>query len=312
MRTEFDTHLAALAERQHGLVTTQQAASVGVGPSSLRYRVRNGRWRPLGDGVYAIAGAPPSWEQAVMAAVLSCRPWAAASHLTAAHLWGLVERRPDGIEVVVPRDRRRRRGMVVHQSKDLLPDHITRHRHIPVTTPARTFVDIGCEAGRRLTEDVLDESLRRGLFTLDEAGALITRLGRRGRNGVGVAREIVAGRLGLDAVGDSWLENRFLRIARAAGLPEPQPQFEVVHSGRFICRVDFAWPDADPLVTAELDSERHHLDRTTFRRDRQKDRALRQLGIVALRFTAWELRFEPDRVGADLAAFLVLGDRSVA
>jgi hypothetical protein len=312
MRTELDTHLAALAERQHGLITTQQAASIGVGPSSIRYRVRKGRWRPLGDGVYAISGAPPTWEQAVMAAVLSCRPWAAASHRTAAYLWGLIDRRPEAIEIVVPRDRRRRRSIVVHQSRDLSAEHITRHRHVPVTTPVRTFVDIGCEAGRRVTEDVLDGSLRRGLFTLDDAGELITRLGRRGRNGVGVAREIVAGRLTLDAVGDSWLENRFLRIVRAAGLPDPVPQFDVIAGGQFVCRTDFAWPNVAPLVTAELDSERHHLDRTTFRRDRQKDRALRQLGIVALRFTAWELRFEPDRVAADLAALLVLGDRSVA
>jgi hypothetical protein len=127
-----------------------------------------------------------------------------------------------------------------------------------------------------------------------------------------VSRKIIAERAGLDAVGDSWLEDRFLRIVRSAGLPAPVVQFDVVANGRFVCRTDFAWPNSHPLATAELDSERHHLDRNTFRRDRQKDRALRQLGIIALRFTAWELRFEPERVAADLAAILVLGDRSVA
>jgi hypothetical protein len=311
MNTGSEAAVALVAERQHGLITVQQAKSSGLLRGGVRHRVLAGRWRHVGPGLYAIAGSPPSWEQAVLAAVLACRPWGAASHLTAAHLWGLVDRRPDTIEVIVPRDRRRRRGIIVHQSNDLLAGHVTNHRHIPVTLPVRTFVDMGCVGGRRVTEDVLDESLRRGLFTLDDAGELIARLGRRGRNGVGVAREIVAGRLGLDAVGDSWLENRFLRIVRAAGLPEPTAQFEVVHAGRFVCRVDFAWPDAEPLTTVELDSERHHLDRTTFRRDRQKDRGLRRLGITALRFTAWDLRFNPEGVGAELAGFLDLGDAMV-
>jgi len=303
---------AALAERQWGLVSRSQLATAGYSPRALQRSVEIGHLRPVQAGVYVVAGNPPSWHQAVMAAVLSCGLECVASHLTAAHLWGLIDRRPESIEVTVARARRRVRSYVVHQSTDLEPSDVSRRHRIPLTVPLRTFVDMGCVAGPRVTEDVLDESLRRGLFTLDDAGLLITRVGRRGRNGVGVARQIVAARLGLDAVGDSWLENKFLRIVRAAGLPEPIAQFEVLHHGRLVCRVDFAWPDADPLVTVELDSEKHHLDRSTFRSDRRKDRALRRIGITAVRFTAWDLRFDPEGVAAELAMFLTSPGSEIA
>jgi hypothetical protein len=298
--------IAAVAERQWGVVSRTQLTDAGYSPNLVYGSVRAGHLRLVQPGVYVVAGSPASWHQAVMAAVLSGGAGCVASHLTAAHIWGLVDRRPEAIEVSVGRSWPLKRSYIVHQSSDLEPADVGRRHRIPVTLPVRTFLDLGCVAGRTRTEDVLDESLRRRLFTMQEAADLLVRVGRRGRNGAGVAREIMTTRLGLDTVGDSWLESRFLRIVRSAGLPDPQPQFEVAHCGRFVCRVDFAWPDADPLVTVELDSERHHLDRATFRSDRRKDRALRRVGITALRYTAWDLRFDAEGIARELAVFLAV------
>jgi hypothetical protein len=305
--------VTALAERQWGVVSRVQLAEAGYTPDMVYESVGGGRLRLMQRGVYAIGGSPPTWHQAVMAAVLSCGRTAAASHLTAAHLWGLIDRRPDAIEVTVVRGTRLSRPFVVHQSTDLEPDDISRRHRIPVTLPVRTFLDLGCVAGRIRTEDVLDAGLRRGMFTMQEAAELLRRVGRRGRNGAGVAREIMTTRLGLDAVGDSWLEDRFLRLLRAAGLPEPCRQWEVMDAhGRLVCRVDFAWPEHEPPITTELDSERFHLDRATFRRDRQKDRRLRMLGIIPLRFTAWDPQFDGAGVAREVANFLASSGPEIA
>ena len=84
-----DVRYLAMASRQRGLVTSRQLRESGLSRSAVAVRCADGRFLEMRKGVFAIAGVQPSWEQAVLAAVLAAGEGAVASHFTAGALWGL-------------------------------------------------------------------------------------------------------------------------------------------------------------------------------------------------------------------------------
>jgi hypothetical protein len=79
-----DVLVGRIAARQLGLITRRQALDAGITPGEIRWRAATGRWNVIRFGVFAVAGAPPSWEQRVLAAVLAGPPGTVASHFSAA------------------------------------------------------------------------------------------------------------------------------------------------------------------------------------------------------------------------------------
>lgn len=63
--------------------------------------------------------------------------------------------------------------------------------------------------------------------------------------------------------------------------------------------VDFFWRDLGLVV--ETDGLRYHRTAATQVRDAQRDRAHTAAGLSTLRFTHHEVRYEPDKVAAELA-----------
>jgi len=128
---------AALARRQHGLLTTAQLSDAGIDPRTLARLVRPGLIAPMRRGVYRLPGAPATWAQAALAAVLAAGPDALTSHLTAARLWGLLGpgsgpgprlspgRGPSAIHLTCPRQLRRR-GVIGHVRAVPPPQHRVR------------------------------------------------------------------------------------------------------------------------------------------------------------------------------------------
>ncbi|HWO48023.1 MAG TPA: DUF559 domain-containing protein, partial [Solirubrobacterales bacterium] len=92
---------------------------------------------------------------------------------------------------------------------------------------------------------------------------------------------------------DSDLEIYFRRIVRAASLPMPLTKQRV---NRF--EVDFFWPDLGLVV--ETDGLRYHRTPTAQLLDARRDRAHVMAGMTPLRFTHYEVRYEPGRVRAEL------------
>lgn len=221
-----------------------------------------------------------------MAAVLACGPKAALSHGSAAALWGFVAEQPERIEVSLHASApRRRAGILVHRRAALRPEELTIHEGIPVTNPTRTLVD---EATRlrpiRLEREVneADKLDRVDPETLREA------LGRYGgQPGVAPLRAILDRRT--FRFSDSNLELHFRPLARAAGLPEPQTKARV--NG---FQVDFHWPELGIVV--ETDGLRYH--RTPSQQDRGllRDQAHVASGLLPLRFSHAQIRYEPARV----------------
>ena len=302
---EIDGHrqLGRHAALRHGVFTRKEAVKLGMSDRAIDHRTAAGRYERLEPGVYAIAGAPATLLQRIAAGVASFPALAAASHQTAAELWGLTSRGIRTVEVVTTRwDRVHRPGLSVHESLDLIAEDVVEHEGVPITTPERTVVDLGA-SNKWIVESALETGIRRSLFTLDDVEAFVNRVAKRGRRGVGVIRPLLAARRRWDSVTESVLEDEFRKVIFDGGLPAPRPQYVVrSRSGAFVCRADFAYPDARLLI--ELDSEAHHLDRIAFRRDRSKQNQASTAGWAVLRYTWWDLVEEPDRVCAEVRSAL--------
>ena len=156
---------------------------------------------------------------------------------------------------------------------------------IPVTDPIDTLIDLAsCIDGEPLAQAV-NEADRLDLVNPEELRAAIESI--RGRPGIGGLRALLDQQTYVRT--DSALERSFLRLARAAGLPVPETQVRV--NGY---RVDFYWPKLGLVV--ETDGLRYHRTAGQQAKDRERDQAHTAAGFLALRFTAAQVRFEPDRV----------------
>lgn len=302
MNKDVALRISAGAARHHGVFTRSMALGAGATESMIDRRIRKGEWQKPYAGVYVIAGTPATWERAVVTSVFGAGPGAAASHRTAVHLWGLCDR-PKVIEVTSPLKGRPLRDHVIHRSTDLSVSDVTEVTGIPMTTVTRSLVDVGVPWGQGLASRALDEALRRQLTDLTAVANLLHRVARRGRRGAGVMRSILEDRLGWSGITQSQLEDEYLRIMRLAGLTLPESQVRIVkRGGRLIARVDFVYPKVRLVV--ELDGERYHTDRDTFRYDRRRQNELIQEGYRVLRFTTWDVFAAPEYVVSQVAAAL--------
>jgi hypothetical protein len=115
-----------------------------------------------------------------MAAVLSCGPRAALSHLSAAAVWTIGVERDGQIEVSIPAHAdHRRRGIIVHRRAMLDDSLITRRLGIPVTTPTCTLIDLATRLDRDDLEAAVNAADKLDLVHPDEL--------RRSLDGVGQA-----------------------------------------------------------------------------------------------------------------------------
>ena len=290
--------VAAIARAQHGLVTRSDVLGAGASATMAHRWTREGRLERVHTGVYRVAGAPPSWEQALLAAVLAAGDGALASHLAAAALWGLVEERP-GPEVTVDRGRLPRlHGVVVHRSKDVGEAARSRRRGVPVTDPLRTVVDLGAVAPRWVVEEALDRGLARQLFSIAAVERARGRVAKPGRRGSGVLREVLERRALQDGVPDSVLEPRMARLLERHGLPPAAFQHEVRRHGRFVARIDVAYPDA--RLAVEADGYGSHATRQAHEHDLARQNAVVLLRWDVLRFTWADVTRRPGRVAAEI------------
>lgn len=203
-----------------------------------------------------------------MAAVLASGDDAVLSHGSAAALWGLLRPISGPVAVSAPTKagRRRRAGIRLHRCASLRPDQATRHRGIPVTTPARTIADLRTTLPPKLVRRATRQAEMKG-FSL---GSGVETDGTR-----------------------SDLERDFLQLCRRHHLPEPRVNVRV---GRWM--VDFLWPTE--RLAVETDSHRWHRGRVAFEDDHARDLDLRRRGYAVCRFTERQIREDAAEVVADL------------
>jgi hypothetical protein len=238
-----DALIAVLASRHHGLVTKAQAKAAGFTDAAIRHRMVTGRWIRVRPGVLRIGGAVETPEQRLLAACLHLGPTAAASHASAAWLWGLdgFERAPERPEVTIVghTNRRGERDVVVHRTTVCTVADRTERSGIPLTSVVRTLVDLGTSHPSRRVEGARDAAHRDGHLSLPREAAQLRRLALL--PGAGVLRALIAADAG-GPPAQSILERDVLHALAAAGVPPPVRQHWVEFEGSRY-RLDAAWPD---------------------------------------------------------------------
>lgn len=285
-----DRLIAALAERQHGVVAVWQLLELGLSRGAIQYRVSIGRLHLVHRGVYAVGHRKLTRHGHWMAAVLAYGPDAVLSHRSAAALWAIGQSSYK-IDVTTPHSKRHRRTIRAHTAR-LDPEDHTTHDGIPVTSVARTIFDLAAQISDTALTRLIEESDRRELFDLR---ALDRATARRPRT-TGVVRlnQVLAAYRGT-ADTRSNLERGFRALIADAGLPEPQ--FNVLVAG---VPVDVWWPQWKLVV--ELDSRRYHMVLSAFETDRVRDATLQRAGIRVLRVTDQRFDNDPAGVLADIIA----------
>src|SRR5437899_788339 len=84
-----DVRIARLAERQHSVLSGEQARSCGLSQDQIDYRVSSGLLLRLHRAVYRVPGSKLTEEGAVLAAILAAGDGAVASCITAARVFGV-------------------------------------------------------------------------------------------------------------------------------------------------------------------------------------------------------------------------------
>jgi len=158
-QSHHDQAIAALAERQHGVVASWQLTAIGLGEGEIRYRVKVGRLHRIHRGVYAVGYRKISRQAHRMAAVLAYGPDAVLSHRSAAAHWGIGSASYK-TDVTTPHSKRSRKTIRAHTAR-LHPEEHTIHDGIPVTSVARTILDLAARLSKDQLTHLVEEADRR-------------------------------------------------------------------------------------------------------------------------------------------------------
>jgi hypothetical protein len=287
--------LDSIVASQHGLIARSQALRAGISAGQWGAIAKSDDWRRVYAGVYRRVGAPRTWNQTLMAGCLAAD--AVASHRAAGVLWELpkVER---SLEITISQRRRiELRDFEVHRTRCLQPVDRTQRGGIPVTSLARTVIDVSLEVPS-LAPVIVNHVLAARGVPLELLFNRLQAQGTRGRSGAAGLLEMLEERRGRKRHVDSELQRRFEQIAldghRAGLLPEPFFEYPVqLADGRWRYP-DVAYP---PPVSVgfEAHSYRHHSSLEAFAADVERNLELFGEGWMIVPITGVQLR-DPERL----------------
>lgn len=278
MTQHVQRRLTDLVRLQRGVVTRPQLIELGFTAGAIRHRLTSGRFRRVHRGVYQVGPIIPRHARE-LAAVLACGPTALLGDRSAAGLWDLVPP-PDDPSVPVDVVRiggssRDRPGIRIRRVSRLDPADRAECGGIPVTSPARTLLDLAAVVGSRDLERAVARAERERLVDRDELEDRVARHG--GRRGAPALRAVLE-RAGGPALTRSEAEVRFLRLVRKARLPAPKTNARV---GGY--ELDFLWRELG--IAVEVDGYEFHSSRPRFESDRRRAAELASRGIQVIPLT---------------------------
>lgn len=283
--------MQALAGGQHGIVKRKQVRDAGLSRREIERRVEAGWLVRQYDGVYAVGHTALTYHSHLIAAVYACGEEALASHRAGGKLWEVL-RGSQPIEVTAPRSREPKKGFVLHRSRCIHPEDRAVIDNIPVTSLARTLVDLADVLPERRLADAVHEAEVRGLFDLKQVERVLERLpGRKGRHKL---RRVLAAYRDVQPFTRSRGERLVWATCNQYGLDKPR-----VNAWVHGYEVDFYWPEAGLVL--EFDGGAVHQTTKAFYEDRKRDRALAAKGIHVVRATG---RDEPAELAKQLLAIL--------
>jgi very-short-patch-repair endonuclease len=295
--------LSAVAAGQLGLITRSDARRERVSDDQLRRLVHRGIVETVSPQVFRFTASARSWRQDVLAACLDGGPECFASHRTAAALHGFDGFVPGIIEVVVPMHvRHRRKNVIVHHTRDL-PDGDRAHVGlIPVTSKARTLIDLGAVTPAHLVEEAFDGAERDRAVRRATVERRYVSLRAPGRNGIGAMTQILRDRVAVERAPRSVLERRMRRLLDSAGLRQPIARYRALLPDGTRYEIDFAY--VDEQIAIEVDGHGSHATRRQRAADNVRANALSEIGWKFRRFTYEQVEHEPALVAATIRACL--------
>lgn len=281
-----------------GFFTRRAAIAAGISDAMLRRSARHGQIARIARGVYVVAGTSPPPDPATVA--LGWR--VVVSYQSAVAWWDADLIAPlERLHVTAPRNRGRRLadagdGVRLHRA-DLKPGDVCLVRGVPVTSPLRTALDVSRSASLEEAVAIVDGLFRRGLLTVEEFRAAAAAVPPApGRHRIQLVAALV------DPASESVLESLARVLLWRRRLRPPYTQFVVRSRGRFVARVDFAWPAL--RLALECDGFEFHSGRATFRRDRRRWTALARAGWRVVVVTWADVVSDPDYVAGTVAEML--------
>jgi hypothetical protein len=291
-----DREIARIAASQHAVIDHDQLESLGLCDQAIKYRVGVGRLHVVHRGVYSVGHRLLTVRGQWMAAVLASGVGALLSHWSAARLLGFAGGRLRPIHVLAERGHvDSRMGLRDHRTRSLHEEDRYERDGIPVTSVARTMLDLACLASWARLKQLWEEAIRIDVLDASALARLLDRT--RGRRGVKPLGKLLAHHLHLPDDTRVGLETEFAAFLRERGFP--LPSFNVWVGGKL---VDAYWPEYGLIV--ELDSRAWHASWDARERDLVRDGDLMTLGMRVLRVTSRRLREQPDELEQTLRGLM--------
>ncbi|TKJ18674.1 hypothetical protein [Blastococcus sp. CCUG 61487] len=268
-----------------------------------RHQLQSSAWRRLFPDVYADADLPVTHALRARAVLNHLVPGAVAAGRTAAVLWGVDLAGPDDdVECILPPGSRARSIAGTRPSRRRLHrDDVVRRQGLLATSGVRTAIDLARTRPLDAAVIAVDRFLQPGTALLDDvrasASALAGRDCRHVRDVVGLT----------DGLAGSPQETRVRLLLHRSDLPAPVAQYVIRVDGRFVARVDFAWPDL--RLALEYDGAWHG-EPGQFARDRDRLNRLTEAGWVVVFVTAADLHHPAgllERIRSALASRCAIG-----
>ena len=181
-------------------------------------------------------------------------------------------------DVTTPRRRAANAAIRLHRSRSLIARDTDTHQGIPITSVARTLLDLAAAVRPDRLERALAQAEHLQLYDHKAITDLLARAnGHRGKAALSKATA-----LDPKLTRSEW-EVRLLKLVRDAALPEPLVNLTLAAPDHPRLEVDFCWPSHRLIV--ETDGWDSHRTRAAFEADRRRDAALQADGYRVVRFT---------------------------
>lgn len=282
-----DVRVAQRASQQHGRISTQQLLACGLDAAAIRVRVRRGQLHRVYRAVYAVGHEAWTLDGHFMAAVLAGGKGTVLSDFSAAAHVGMVRWQLRDPEVIVPGARGRAQSGLVARRARLDQRDITRHHGIPVTTAARTSLDIAATLSPTELRRPVRLALAERLTSVRQIADVLSRA--NGHRGAKKLADLIATG---PAPTRSELEDLVLDLLLRGGLPHPDVNKPLILFGRPIVP-DFRWP-AKRLVV-EADGAAWHDGRLAREDDAERQALLEASGDRVLRVSWDQAVSRPDQ-----------------
>jgi hypothetical protein len=306
-RTDITIAIASVAALQHGTISRAQAIGCGAGDSFIMRRVRSGDWVRLHPGVFAVAGAPATYERDQWAGFLALGARAVQSHEVALYVEGVTRVPRWPLTFTVPHGGHvRLAGIFAHQIDDLEAWHVmTSPIGLPMSTPARALVEVAATLRPRHLADVVDDAvIELRLTTYVRISSVLHSVLRPGKPGMAKMAEILTARLDEQPVVGSVAEQQFFEALSAQGVPLPRRQVALPGRGPVEGVVDGLY--AFERVITEVDGRTWHSRIRARAIDAARDLQALRNGYQPLRVPYELLVDDPDQVVSDVAAVLAV------